>query len=180
MRDKLFRYLVEFGHERCYLQNYSILARRISNTYTGVLMVISAGGIVTLSCWDRYPVILALITVLAQILQVVKPLTQSSKQRQALQYIIQDYNDIFDDICSLWDMEYASDAPAECSKAEIEEKILGFKQRAKVSKKRYAADIDFPFMPRIDNKAKKANAQDMWYNYEVKIEEEYNAREQIK
>lgn len=172
MRDKLFKYYVEFGHELCYLRNYSISARRISNVYSGFLMLVSAGGIVSLSYWNKYPVIWALITVAAQILQTLKPLMQSSKQRQALIYIIQDANVLFDELCLYWDTVGAYDPPLE-ENDKIAAKILSVKQRYDQSLDRYAANLDFPKKNRLTNKAKIENSRYFWYHYGVKIEEEY-------
>ena len=172
MRDQLFRYFVEFGDELCYLRNYSISVRRISNFYSGFLMLVSAGGIVSLSYWNQYPVIWALITVAAQILQTLKPLMQSSKQRQALIYMIQDANVLFDELCLYWDTVGTYDPPLEDDE-KIGAKILDIKRRYRNCVERFAADLDFPRKERLKVKAKEENAQFFWYNCGVRIEEEY-------
>ncbi len=172
MREQLFQYYVEFGHELCYLRSYSISARRIGNVYSGFLLLASAGGIVTLSCWDKYPVIWAMVAVVAQIMQILKPLTQSSKQRQALTYMIQDANSLFDELTLYWDTVGAYDPPLE-SDTEIANKMLGIKRKHRDSIERFAADIDFPEKKRLERKAKEANSKYFWYHYNVKIEEEY-------
>lgn len=172
MRDELFAYFVEAGHDLCYLRAYSIFTRRISNVYSGFLMLISAGGIVTLSCWAKYPVIWALIVVVAQILQVLKPLMQAPRQRAALKYIIQDTNVVFDEICTYWDTVGSYDPPLE-SDLQIASRIEGFKMQIRNSKNRFAADLDFPFNKRLDKVAKTENSKFFWYHYKMKIEEEY-------
>ena len=172
MRDQLFQYFVEFGDELCYLRNYAISTRRISNLYSGFLMLVSAGGIVTLSYWDQYPLVWALVTVAAQILQTLKPLMQSSKQRQALVYIIQDANMLFDELCMYWDTVGSFDPPL-ASEEQLAAKILDIKQRYRESLNRFAANLDFPKKARIKAKAKIENSQYFWYHYGVRIEEEY-------
>lgn len=175
MRDELFKYFVELGHDLCYLRAYSISARRFSNVYSGFLMLVSAGGIVTLSCWGIYPVIWALIVAAAQILQVLKPLMQAPKQREALKYIAQDISIIFDDISTYWDTVGAYDPPLEDGLA-IAAKIDSFKLMARNTKVRFAADLDFPFKEKLDRKAKAENAKYFWYHYNVNIEEEFQCQ----
>ena len=172
MRDQLFQYYVEFGDELCYLRNYSMSARRISNVYSGFLMLVSAGGIVSLSYWTKYPVIWALVTVAAQVLQTLKPLMQSSKQRQALTYIIQDANVLFDELSLYWNTVGAYDPPLEDDE-KIAARILSIKQRYRQSLERFAANLDFPKKNRLKNKAKIENSRYFWYHYGVKIKEEY-------
>lgn len=171
MRDTLFQYYVDFGHNLAYLRRYSISARRIGNVYTGFLLLASAGGIVTLSCWDELPALWALIVAAAQVLQALKPLTQSEKQRQALKFIIQDASAIFDEIGAYWTVVNAYNPPTESDEA-IQTRIFDFKRRARASEDRFKGDIDFPLKPRLDELAKKDNERFFWYYYDVRAKEE--------
>ena len=172
MRDELFAFFVDVGHNLCYLRAYSISARRISNVFSGFLLITSAGGIATLSCWNRYPVIWALIVFVAQILQALKPLMQAARQRAALKYMIQDCGVIFDEVCTYWNTVGAYSPPLE-DDSQIAAKIDDFKRRMQDSKNRFAADLDFPFKKRLDKLAKVENSKFFWYHYKVEIEEEY-------
>ncbi len=169
MRDSFFSYYVSFGHSLCYKRKYAISTRRISNTYTGFLMLASAGGIVTLTCWQKYPTLWTIIVLLAQILQVLQPLTQAAKQRQALRYIIQDASAILDDISVYW--RAIEEASPPISDINIETKMEEFQKRLRDSEQRFAGDLDFPFKKRLDEKAFKENAKYFWYHYGVKPEE---------
>ncbi len=103
MRDQLFQYYVELGHELCYQNAFAISADRIDAVYSGFLLLASAGGIVTLSCWDKVPLLWAIITLAAQIMQVLKPLMPFARQKDALRYIEQDTQALFNEVCFYWD-----------------------------------------------------------------------------
>lgn len=169
MRDELFSYYVAFGHSLCYKREYAISTRRISNAYQGFLMLASAGGIVTLSYWKEYPLLWSIIALSAQVLQVLHPLTQAAKQRQALKYIIHDANIIFDEIGAYWNLVNLGNPPVE-DDAAIGAKIEDFKQRMRDSENRFAGDLDFPFKRRLDKKAIEQNLKYFWYYYGVKPE----------
>lgn len=169
MRDELFAYYVEFGHGFCYKRRYLISCRRISNLYSGFLMLVSAGSIVTLSCWEKYPMLWGMIALLAQVLQILKPLMQSEKQRQALKYIIQDAASLFDELVAYWDTLDAS-VSNEASDNEIVAKIQDFKAKMRASEDRFAGDLDFPLKKRLDKKASEDNMKYFWYHYGVKPE----------
>lgn len=171
MRDELFKYYVDLGHSLCYERAYYISARRISNVYSGFLLLTSAGGIVTLSIWDYAPVLWAVIAVLAQVFQVLQPLTQASKQRSALKYMIQDKEILFDEVCTYWNDFGCYEIPVEHA-ADLRSRITEWKQRERASRDRFAVDIDFPFKERLDEEAKKMNRRYFWYNHDVDIEEE--------
>ncbi len=168
MRDAFFAYYVSFGHALCYKRKYKISTRRIGNVYSGFLMLVSAGGIATLTCWQKYPTVWSIIVLLAQILQVLQPLTQAAKQWQALNYIIQDASDMMDEISAYWRAIERADPPI--SDAEIEAKIETFQKRMRDSERRFAGNIDFPFKKRLDEKAFEENARYFWYYYGVKPE----------
>ena len=169
MRDELFAYYVEFGHGLCYKRRYLISCRRISNLYSGFLMLVSAGSIVTLSCWEKYPMLWGIIALLAQILQILKPLMQSEKQRQTLKYIIHDAASLFDELAAYWDTLDAS-GHIEAGGSEIAAKIQNFKTKMRTSEDRFAGDLDFPFKKRLDKKAQKDNIKYFWYHYGVRPE----------
>lgn len=171
MRDELFRYYVELGHSLNYERAYYISTRRISSVYSGILLVASAGGIVTLSVWDKVPVLWAGIALLAQVLQVLQPLTQASKQRAALKYMIQDKEILFDEVGNYWNDVGSYEIAPEQEK-EVRDLLNTWKQRERESHDRFAGDIDFPQKTRIDKTARKANRRYFWYNYDVDIEGE--------
>lgn len=170
MREEFWNYYVEFGHSYHYLQRYYISSRRIGSIYSGILLLASAGGIATLSCWAKYPTIWALITAAAQVLQALKPLMQSSKQRESLKFIMQDAGAIFDELAEYWERIDTIDPGT-----DISAEIRSYKQRFSQVQDRFAGDIDFPEKKRLINLAKKDNAIYFWYHYGVKIEEEYYA-----
>lgn len=143
MNEELFRYYVELGHNLCYERVYYVSTRRISNAYSGFLLLASAGGIVTLSIWDAFPVLWAVIAVLAQVLQVLQPLTQASRQRTALKYMIQDREILFDEVCTYWNDIGAYEIPPE-QEPSVRTKITEWKQRERSIRDRFAGDIDFP------------------------------------
>ncbi len=169
MRAVFFSFYVEFGHSLCYKRKYAISARRISSAYTGLLMLVSAGGIVTLSCWEKYPVLWSVITLAAQVLQVLKPLTQAAKQRQALSYINQDASRIWDEIRAYWDK--IESKGNEIAGEEISEAIRRFEDRMRDSEERFSDGVDFPFKKRLDNAARQDNSKYFWYHYGVKPQE---------
>lgn len=171
MNEELFRYYVELGHNLCYERVYYVSTRRISNAYSGFLLLASAGGIVTLSIWDAFPVLWAVIAVLAQVLQVLQPLTQASRQRAALKYMIQDREILFDEVCTYWNDIGAYEIPPE-HESSVRAKITEWKQRERSIRDRFAGDIDFPAKKRLENAAKKMNRRYFWYNYDVDIKEE--------
>ena len=171
VRDELFRYYVDLGNSLHYDRAYYISSRRISSAYSGFLFLASAGGIVTLSIWDSIPVVWAIIAVLAQIFQVLQPLTQASKQRNALKYIIQDKSDLFDEVCTYWNDVGAYKLKAKQRK-DVRAKISEWKRREQNIYDRFAGDIDFPAKPWLEEKAKVANRRYFWYNYDVDIKEE--------
>ena len=171
MNEELFRYYVELGHNLCYERVYYVSTRRISNAYSGFLLLASAGGIVTLSIWDAFPVFWAVIAVLAQVLQILQPLTQASRQRAALKYMIQDREILFDEVCTYWNDIGAYEIPPE-QESSVRAKITEWKQRERSIRDRFAGDIDFPAKKRLENAAKKMNRRYFWYNYDVDIKEE--------
>ena len=171
MNEELFRYYVELGHNLCYERVYYVSTRRISNAYSGFLLLASAGGIVTLSIWDAFPVLWAVIAVLAQVLQILQPLTQASRQRAALKYMIQDREILFDEVCTYWNDIGAYEIPPE-QESSVRAKITEWKQRERSIRVRFAGDIDFPTKKRLENAAKKMNRRYFWYNYDVDIKEE--------
>ena len=154
MRDELFRYYVDLGHSLQYEKAYYISARRLSSIYSGILLITSAGGIVTLSIWDKVPVLWALIALLAQVLQVLQPLTQAAKQRTALKYMIQDKEILFDEVCAFWNDVGSYESSSEDDR-ELRAKLTEWKQRERTSRDRFAGDVDFPHKKRIDDVAKK-------------------------
>ena len=171
MREELFSYYVELGHSLCYERMYYISARRIGNVYSGFLLLASAGGIVTLSIWDYAPVLWAVIAMLAQVFQVLQPLTQASRQRSALKYMIQENEILLDEVCTYWN-DIGSYELSDEQEAITRLKITEWKQRERSARDRFAGDIDFPEKNRLDKKAQKANRRYFWYNYNVDIEEE--------
>lgn len=169
MQDELFSYFVDLGHRLCYYRAYYISTRRISNIYSGFLMLASAGGIVTLSAWSKCPALFAILAFSAQVLQTLKPLTQASRQRAALKYILQDTEALFDEVQAYWDSVGAYDPP-KASPEEITEKLNSFKARYKGSFSRFSDGIDFPFKERLDQVAGEENQGYFWYYYKVKKE----------
>lgn len=172
MRDELFAFYIDFRHRFEYYRAYLNSARRISNLYSGFLLLTSAGGIVTLSIWTKYPIIWAIITFVAQVLQALQPLTQAPKQQQALRYILQDMETMVDELQSYWNAVCMSDPPTKSDSA-ISYKINEYKRRFHNSFCRFASDIDFPFKKRIEKIAKEANERFFWYYYKIRSEEEF-------
>lgn len=171
MNEELFKYYVELGHSLNYERVYYISARRISSAYSGFLLLASAGGIVTLSVWDAAPVLWAIIAVLAQVLQVLQPLTQASKQRAALKYMIQDKEVLFDEVCAYWNDVGAYEILPE-QESQVRAHIKEWKQQERSIRDRFAGDIDFPSKKRLEIVAKEKNRRYFWYNHDVDIEEE--------
>lgn len=171
MRDELFKFYVELGHNLYYLRAYRISARRISNAYSGFLMLASAGGIVTLTCWDKMPVLWAIIAAAAQALQALKPLLQSSKQRDALQYILQDTTALFDEVSMYWDTVGARECSLDLGE-EIADNLARWMDLQRKTSDRFSANLDFPFKKRLEKKAKMENTRYFWYHYGVRPEEE--------
>lgn len=170
MRNELFAYYVEVGHSLYYYKNYAISARRISNIYSGVLLLASATGIASLSIWERIPSVWTVVILVAQIMQALQPLTQASKQRDALQYIVQDVDELFNEIWEFWNKSFASEIEGKYED-EVMEQILVWKKREREINKRFSSNLDFPFKKRIDKKAKEENEKYFWYYHSVKIEE---------
>lgn len=171
MNEELFKYYVELGHSLNYERVYYISARRISNIYSGFLLLASAGGIVTLSVWDDFPVLWGVIAVLAQVFQVLQPLTQASKQRNALKYMIQDKEVLFDEVCTYWNNVGGYEVlPAQ--ESQVRNQINEWKQRERSIRDRFAGDLDFPFKKRLEKATQERNRRYFWYNYDVDIVEE--------
>lgn len=171
MRDELFKYYVNLGHGYFYERAYYISSRRISNIYSGFLLLTSAGGIVSLSIWDFLPALWAIIAVLAQVFQVLQPLTQASKQRSALKYIIQDKEMLLDEVAAYWNDVGCYELSSEETVA-VREKLTEWKHRERNIHDRFASDIDFPYKKRLDKKAKEMNRRRFWYEHDVDIEED--------
>lgn len=169
MRGTLFSYYFELGHELCYQEAYAISVRRIEATYSAFLMLASAGGIVTLAIWDTFPFVWAAIALLAQVLQVIKPLMPFSKQKTALRYIRQDTQALFDEVALFWDSigKYAETPERN---AMIADKLKEFKSMQRSTLDRFGADIEFPKKARIQRKATKENEKHFWFQYHIKPE----------
>ena len=165
MRDCLFKYYVELGHKLSYYRAYSISVRRIKNIYSGFLMLVSAGSITTLVVWKQFPMIWSAIVLIAQVLQTLQPLSQAAKQHQALKYIIQDTESIFNSVQKLWDSVYAYKSDNFFD--DTNDIIAEFRTSENKSIERFASDIDFPFKKRLDQ---KDNLRFFEYYYNVKPE----------
>lgn len=170
MRDELFSYFVDLGHRLCYYRAYYISTRRISNIYSGFLMLASASGIVTLASWSKFPALFAILAFSAQVLQTLRPLTQASRQRAALKYILQDTESLFDEVQAYWDSVGAYDPPTAFPE-EIAEKLSSFRARYKESFSRFSDNIDFSFKERLDQTADEENQRYFRYYYNVEKEE---------
>lgn len=168
MRDEFFKYYVALGHSVCYYREYYIHTRRINNIISGFLLLTSAASVVTWSFWKQYPLVWTIIIVLAQVVQILQPLMQSSKQHEALKYIIQDTAVLFDDVCDVWETNFLYETP---NNSAAVPSLRELKQRERASKTRYAPEIDFPFKKRLDKRAQKTNTRYFWYHYQVKPEE---------
>lgn len=171
MRDELFQYYVELGNDLEYEKLYYISVRRTSNIVSGFLLLASAAGISALSIWSKIPVIWSIIAVLAQIVQALQPLMQSSKQRAALKYMIQDKEQLCDEICNYWEAVGAYEIPEE-EFENVRGQINDWKRRERESRMRFSSDIDFPIKRHLIVKAKERNRLYFWYHYSVDIEEE--------
>lgn len=170
MRDVLFNYYVELGHELQYQNAYLLSATRIDNAYSAFLMLTSATGIVTLSCWDQVPLLWALIALVAQILQTLKPLMPFSRQKDALRFMRQDTQALFDDLALFWDtIGSCYETPAQ--NEQIKQKLYEIQMKQRMCIDRFAADIEFPNKKRLAKKAKQANEKYFWFHYGVTAEE---------
>lgn len=171
MRDELFEYYVKLGHTLSYLKAYKISAHRFSNAYTGALAVFSAAGVMTLSFWDAVPLVLAALTLAAQILSALKPYTQAAKQYAALGYILQDMTALFDEVSIYWITVGAREKSLAMSD-EIAEKLAQWMTRERQIADRFSGGVNFPFKRRLDKKATEENTRYFWYHFHIKPEEE--------
>ncbi len=171
MRDELFDYYVKLGHNLCYLKRYRISARRINNFYTGVLTLATVCGIGALSSFSVNPALIAAIALAGQILSALKPLTQSAKQRSALNYILEDLTTLFDEVSIYWDTVGAKEKSLTMGN-EIAAKLADWKKCERQISNRFSVDLDFPYKNRLDKKAKEDNIRYFWYHYHTKPEEE--------
>lgn len=171
MRDELFSYYVEMGHTMYYYKYYIMASKRMDNIYSGFLLLATAWGIGTMAFWEEIPAAWAVVVLLAQILQTIKPLMPFAKREEALRYISQDYVQIFNEIWELWFVVYGHEMEEE-NGDEIRRRILDWKKREQVSMDRFAPNLDFPFKKYVDKKARRDNEKYFWYHYSVKTEEE--------
>lgn len=171
LRDELFSYYVEIGHTMYYYKHYIMASKRTENLYSSFLLLASAWGIGTMALWEKIPAAWAIILFLAQVLQTIKPLMPFSKREEALRYIVQDYEQIFNEIWELWFTVYDHQMEPE-NISEIKNTLLDWKRRERAAIDRFAPNLDFPFNKRADKKARKENEKYFWYHYSVKTEEE--------
>lgn len=171
MRDELFSYYVEIGHTMYYYKHYFTLSKTIENCYTGFLLLTSALGIGTMSFWAKIPFVWAGIVFAAQVMQTLRPLMPFSKRADALRYIIQDYEQIFNEIWEVWFTVYDHEMEDE-NQELLKNRLLDWRKRERASVDRFASDLNFPFNKRADKKAREENERYFWYHYSVKTEEE--------
>lgn len=98
-------------------------------------------------------------------------LTQASKQRAALKYMIQDKEVLFDEVCTYWNDVGAYEILPE-QESQVRAHIKEWKQQERSIRDRFAGDIDFPSKKRLEIVAKEKNRRYFWYNHDVDIEEE--------
>lgn len=171
MRDDLFAYYVEIGHTMYYYKYYIMASKRTETVYSGFLLLATAWGIGTMAVWEKIPAAWAVIVFLAQILQTIKPLMPFAKREEALRYIVQDYEQIFNEIWEVWFVVFDHEMEPE-NGDEIKGRLLDWKQRERASVDRFAPNLDFPFKKHADKKAREENEKYFWYHYSVKTEEE--------
>ena len=164
MRDKLFDYLVEVVLGLYYKKAYAISVRRLGNVYTGICLLASAGGVISLLSECEIPWIWAVVSLVGQAAHVLKPLIQFDKKRMALNYIISDTEVLKKDIEDYWTF-YDSDKAANIPDSEVNEQIRQFKDRAQHYKERFADGLDFPIKQRLLKKANKEAIQYFKYHY---------------
>ena len=171
MRDELFKYYVDIGNTMYYYKHYMMRAKSKEKFYSGFLLLASAWGIGSMSLWEKVPTAWAVVLLIAQILQALRPLMPFAKRENALRYIVQDYEKIFNEIWEVWFVVYAHEMEPE-NQTEIKGKLLEWKRRESAAMDRFAPDLDFPFDRRASEKGRKENRTYFWYNYSVNIEEE--------
>lgn len=173
MREELFDYYVEVGHNLYYYKYYAISVRRLNNAYSAILLLTSATGVASLSLWEKVPMVWTIVILLSQIMQALKPLTSFSKQREALQYIVQDLDQIFNEIWETWTKVFAYKLEAE-DEIEIMNKLLDWKKRERDIMIRFAPGLDFPLKKRAQKKGAEENQQYFWYRHSAQIKEDTN------
>lgn len=171
MRDELFKYYGNLVYSYFYEKLYFISARRIGNVYTGLLLLASAGGVVTLSIWDRFPIAWGVITFAAQILQALKPLLQATRQREALSYILQDKEDLMDEVSAYWNDVGAYEITKE-EEPDVRNHIHEWQRKNRNTRIRFASGIDFPVKRRLADKAQIQTEDYFHYYYGVTATEE--------
>lgn len=178
MRDELFRYYVDVGNSMYYYKHYMMRAKNKEKIYSGVLLLASAGGIGSMSLWEKIPTAWAVFLLIAQILQALQPLMPFAKRENALRYIVQDYEKIFNEIWEVWFVVYEHEMEPE-NQTEIKGKLLEWKRRECAAMDRFAPDLDFPLDKRASEKGREETRTYFWYNYSVEIEGEMQ-REAVK
>ena len=171
MRDELFKYYVNLGHELHYERLYYISSRRINNIISGFLLVVSASSLAVL--WEAFPIAGTVIALFAQVIQALQPLSQAAKQRDALRFIIQDKNRLFNDVRAYWEKIGCY----EMSQLEIDKtqrKLSKWRDREHKTYMRFSDGIDFPYKKRLNKKAGILNIKYFRYNYDAEIEEDNN------
>lgn len=175
--EQLFRYYVDLGHELELKKLYYKRLRRISRFLSGFLLLTSAGSIVTLSCWQKFPVLWVVISLAAQVIQTLQPLMDFSKKRDALGYIIQDERALFDQVCLYWN-KISRIQVDDKTEYEIDDQVLAWKTRQREIRNRFLPDLDITPSKRMERKAKELNCRYFWYYYNVQIEEDLDHEQQ--
>lgn len=173
VRDELFDYYVEIGHNLFYYKYYAISVRKQNNAYSAILLLTSAAGVASLPLWEKVPMIWTIIILLSQIMQALKPLTPFSKQREALQYIVQDLDQIFNELWETWTRVYTYGLEAEDETA-IMNKLIDWKKRERDIMTRFAPGLDFPLKKRASKKGAEENQKYFMYRHSVEIKEDIN------
>ena len=169
MRDEFFQFMVAYNHDLYYRIAYKRSSKHRGNWYSGFFLLSSAASIASLSYWDIVPTLWACITLAAQVLQILKPLFPFDKRANALTYIVQDMQALFDEIEDYWHIVNSEKTP---SAEDIQRTITEFKRRDRAIKDRFAPDIDFPPNKRASRFALKENQKYFKYYYNVEVKEE--------
>lgn len=169
MRDEFFQFMVAYGHDLYYRIAYKRSSKRIGNVYSGFLLLTSAAGIASWSYWANNPTLWACITLAAQVFQVLKPLFSFDKQANALTFIVQDMQELFDEMEDYWHIVNSANPPSD---TDIQSQITDFKKRDRAIKDRFAPDIDFPTKKHLLKQVSKDNQQYFKYYYNVEVKEE--------
>ncbi len=87
-RETYWAVLHDCKFKEYYLEAYSRYAKTVEAIISGFTMLASAGSIAAWAVWSRFPVVWSLIIMLAQAVQILRPLLPYSRRVTAAQYML--------------------------------------------------------------------------------------------